>query len=66
MDYCQVYPVAKVSNAGISDIAYNSFEADGTGNWSIASILRDTASALTGKKSQGLNQLFQFESKSDL
>jgi len=55
MDYGQIYPVAKVSNAAISDIAYTSFEADGSGNWAIASGLRDTTAAITGKRSYNLS-----------
>jgi hypothetical protein len=35
-DYKQSLPVAKVSNAVTADIAYTSFEADGTGYWQIA------------------------------
>lgn len=51
MDYGQQYAVAKVTNAALNDIAYTSFEADGTGNWTIGSLIRDTVNALTGKKS---------------
>ncbi|WP_188936820.1 hypothetical protein [Puia dinghuensis] len=36
-DYAKDYPVAKVTNASPADIAYCSFEADGTGGWGIAS-----------------------------
>jgi YD repeat-containing protein len=32
-DYQSDYPVAQAVNASASDIAYTSFEADGTGNW---------------------------------
>src|SRR5205085_174119 len=32
-DYNSSYPIAVVKNAGSSEIAYTSFEADGTGNW---------------------------------
>ncbi|WP_133176927.1 hypothetical protein [Terrimonas sp.] len=32
-DYDQKYPIANVTNAVQSDIAYTSFEADGKGNW---------------------------------
>jgi hypothetical protein len=55
MDYGQRYPVAKVSNAAFSDIAYTSFEADGSGNWSILSTARDTTAAITGNKSYNLS-----------
>lgn len=55
MDYNSMYPVAKVSNALQSDIAYTSFEADGSGNWIIGSTARDNTQALTGKKSYNLS-----------
>ncbi len=32
-DYNNQYPIAKITNAGQSDVAYTSFEADGTGGW---------------------------------
>lgn len=54
MDYNQNYPVAKVSNASNADIAYTSFEADGSGNWSVGSALRDQSDAVTGIKSYNL------------
>jgi YD repeat-containing protein len=34
-DYQQQLPVAEAVNASWNDIAYTSFEADGTGNWSV-------------------------------
>jgi hypothetical protein len=55
MDYGQRYPVAKVSNAAFSDIAYTSFEADGSGNWSVSSTARDTTAAITGNRSYNLS-----------
>ena len=54
MDYHFNYPIAKVSNATQGDIAYTSFEADGTGGWTIASSIRDTA-AITGLQSYNLS-----------
>lgn len=54
MDYNQNYAVAKISNAANSDVAYTSFEADGSGNWTIASATRDTA-AITGKQGYNLS-----------
>ena len=48
--YQNQLPIAEVSNADLADIAYTSFEADETGNWSIGSALRTTGSAPTGKK----------------
>jgi hypothetical protein len=55
MDYDKLYPIAKVSNAAINEVAYTSFESDGTGNWIINSQLRDTTTAITGKRSYNLN-----------
>jgi hypothetical protein len=54
MDYNQMYAIAKISNASTSDVAYTSFEADGTGNWTIASATRDTA-AITGIRGYNLS-----------
>lgn len=50
-DYNQQYPVAEVTNASLPDIAYTSFEADGSGSLGItrASIVAD-ASSPTGQK----------------
>jgi len=51
-DYKSTYPVAEVVNGDSANIAYTSFEADGSGNWSIGSATRDTVStAVTGFKS---------------
>lgn len=55
MDYGNQFPVAKVSNAPYNDIAYTSFESDGSGNWTIGSALRDYSSAITGKASYQLS-----------
>lgn len=55
MDYWQRYPIAKVSNATVVNIAYTSFEADGNGNWTIGSPVRDTTSAITGNRSYNLS-----------
>jgi 20S proteasome alpha/beta subunit len=33
-DYKSTYPIARVTNADSTSVAYTSFEADGTGNWS--------------------------------
>jgi hypothetical protein len=54
-DYHNSYVVAKISNASFSDVAYTSFESDGTGNWTIPSSLRDQTSATTGKQSYNLS-----------
>lgn len=53
-DYDQRYIIAKVLNAGQSDIAYTSFESIGSGNWTIASSSRNTTDKMTGKKSYSL------------
>ncbi len=55
MDYANQYAIAKVQNAAYADIAYTSFESDGTGNWTIAGAPRDNTAALTGKLSYNLS-----------
>jgi YD repeat-containing protein len=50
-DYDSIYPVARISNAVQSDVAYTSFEADGTGNWTIVGGIVDTAVGITGSNS---------------
>jgi len=52
-DYRGQLPIAKVAGATLSQVAYTSFEADGTGNWSVPSGTRDTA-AMTGSQSYNL------------
>ncbi len=54
-DYKKIYPVAQVKNAVQNDIAYTSFEADGSGNWTIPSSLRDNSSTVTGNQSYNLS-----------
>jgi hypothetical protein len=49
MDYFNQFPVAKVSNASSSNIAYTSFESDGKGNWTIPSSSKNGTASLTGK-----------------
>jgi len=49
-DYNGAYPIAEVKNAVQADIAYTSFEADGSGNWSIASSQRDQSKSQTGSQ----------------
>jgi len=46
-DYRNTAPIAKATGATVDQIAYSSFEADGTGSWIISSALRDTGS-ITG------------------
>lgn len=55
LDYDQEYPVAKISNAMQSEIAYTSFESTGSGNWTIGGTQRDLSYAVTGKKSYNLS-----------
>jgi len=51
-DYRAMYPVAQVTGAGQADIAYTSFEADGTGNWSNISSSNIVNNAfITGQRS---------------
>jgi len=54
-DYGNLYPVAHVVNADSATIAYTSFEAEGTGNWSIGSSSRNTGGAVTGNLWYSLN-----------
>jgi len=55
-DYNNQFPIAKVTNAVLTDIAYTSFEADGTGYWTVGSALRDNITlARTGKVSYVLS-----------
>lgn len=53
-DYNSSYPIAEVKNAGQSDIAYTSFEADGNGNWNIPTGGASTAYAITGSSCYNL------------
>ncbi|SHN28408.1 hypothetical protein SAMN05216524_108145 [Mucilaginibacter sp. OK098] len=55
-DYNGQYPIAKVTNAVSADIAYTSFEADGSGGWNLtkSAILAD-ATAPTGTKCYDLS-----------
>ena len=54
-DYNGVYPVADVTNASIGNVAYTSFEADGSGNWVIGSPSRDASTSFTGNQSYNLS-----------
>lgn len=49
-DYKKNYPIAEVLNSDSASIAYSSFEADGTGDWSIGSSSRNTGGAVTGNR----------------
>lgn len=51
-DYYSTLPVAQVTGAAQSDIAYSSFEADGGGNWIGINVANSFSTAsFTGKKS---------------
>lgn len=51
-DYQSTYPVAEVLNGDSVSVAYTSFEADGSGNWTIGSGARDSTTVpITGRKS---------------
>jgi hypothetical protein len=52
-DYARGYPIAEVQNAAVSDVAYTSFEADGTGGWIVPGSTR-VSGAITGRKSYSL------------
>jgi hypothetical protein len=53
-DYLNKEPIAKVSNAPISQIAYTSFEADGKGNWTFTGTPATDATSPTGGKCYSL------------
>lgn len=53
-DYKHQLPVAEATNASWNDIAYTSFEADGTGNWSVPG--SSTGGGFTGVKAYNLSQ----------
>ena len=53
-DYNNSYPIAQATNASQSDIAYTSFEANGSGNWTIPDTNRVYSTALTGNISYSL------------
>lgn len=53
-DYNNQYSITEVINAIQVDIAYTSFEADGTGNWTIGSTSRNT-SGFSGRQSYNLS-----------
>jgi len=47
-DYSQSYPIASVANADSADVAYTSFEANGTGGWTVGAGTVDGTTAITG------------------
>jgi len=50
-DYHRQNLIAQVLNAQQNDVAYTSFEADGSGNWSLTGGTIDTTQAITGRNS---------------
>jgi YD repeat-containing protein len=54
-DYHSTEPVAEVRNSDSASVAYTSFEADGTGNWTIGSGAVDMTMAITGNNSYNLS-----------
>ncbi len=55
MDYNNLYPIAKISNAAQTDVAYTGFESDGKGNWNVPNPGGLVADAFTGNLSYNLN-----------
>jgi YD repeat-containing protein len=54
-DYFSCYPIAEVVNAVQSDIAYTSFEFDGSGNWTVPDTTRvRSGKAITGSLAYNL------------
>jgi YD repeat-containing protein len=54
-DYYNTNPIAKTISPVVDTTAFTSFEADGKGNWTIPSTVRDTINFLTGTKSYNLS-----------
>jgi len=54
-DYLNSEPIAKASNATVSQIAYTSFEADGKGNWTFAGTPVIDPTSPTGNKCYSLS-----------
>jgi hypothetical protein len=54
-DYNSLAPIASAQNAIQSDIAYTSFEAEGSGNWTIPDTTRIRTVAITGNMAYHLN-----------
>jgi YD repeat-containing protein len=55
-NYNNVQPVAKITNATTSQVAYTSFEGNGTGNWTYTGVPTADATAVTGGYSYNLGQ----------
>jgi len=54
-DYNASYQVADVAGATQDQIAYTSFDGDGTGNWTVGSTARDVLGGVTGSSCYSLN-----------
>lgn len=55
-DYKNTIPIAVATNVMPTDIAYTSFEADGTGNWTMGSTNRINTEAFTGTQCYDLSK----------
>jgi len=53
-DYFNTYPIAKVTNSTVDQIAFTSFEADGKGRWSFSGTPATDVAAITGSKDYNL------------
>ncbi|SIO09215.1 hypothetical protein [Chitinophaga niabensis] len=53
-DYLEQFPIAKVTNSNQADIAYTSFEAYGTGNWSFPGAVLTVAGGVTGDRAYNI------------
>jgi YD repeat-containing protein len=53
-DYSSSVPIAEIKNADSASVAYTSFEADGTGNWTFGSGSVNTTAGFTGHNSYNL------------
>jgi YD repeat-containing protein len=54
-DYKLTNPIAEIKNSALTDAAYTSFEADGSGSWTIPSSTRSSLTAYTGKQFYNLS-----------
>lgn len=53
--YNAQYPIAEIKNAGLSDVAYTSFESNEWGNWTSGNNTFITSDGLTGKQCYALS-----------
>lgn len=53
-DYQSTFPVAKIDNASLSEVAYCGFETNQTGQWTLNGGSYDGSSKMTGKKAYSL------------